>query len=126
MTVNVSFKVTEDQYEQVKNTAAKKNLSITDYIKQCLALENEIFTAGDALRRALEKYKDNKDEFSIPDLYSNSEYQQLIDDIGISGAARLGRGFFMMIKDRDDIECLGPRKVVEYGLSRKRSFYRFK
>lgn len=87
----IRFAVSEEYSRRLDREAERLGCSVQDYIRIKLFDEPSIYTASEAVRRALEKYK--KDEtFSLPDLYENWDLQR-----GAAGA--FGKQFFAYVEN---------------------------
>ncbi len=64
----VRFTVSDAYYQRLEREAGTEGCSIQDYIRMKLFEEPIIYTAAEAVRRALEKYQSG-DTFTLPDLY---------------------------------------------------------
>lgn len=64
----IRFAVSEEYNLRLEREAAEAGCSIQDYIRIKLFDEPTIYTAAEAVRRALENYKTG-DTFTLPDLY---------------------------------------------------------
>lgn len=102
----ISWAVDETEYDYVNEKAIENGMTVSEYLRfMLLPQNNDIFTATEALRRALEK--ESGTEFSLPSLYSLSEYQ----GIGRGKAGTLGRVFNEQIMKNyvTEFQFLGKR-----------------
>ncbi len=102
----ISWAVETEEYNYVQEKAVENSMTISEYMRfKILPHKEDIFTVTEALRRALAKTPG--DEFSIPSLYSPSEYERI--ERGKAGT--LGRVFNAQIHSNyeTEIEYLGKK-----------------
>lgn len=86
----IRFAVSEAYYVRLTREAETAGYSLQEYIRSVLFQEPTIYTAAEAVRRALHKYKAG-DTFSLPDLYEEWDLQR-----GPAGA--FGKQFFAYVE----------------------------
>lgn len=103
----IKVSLSEENYQELQESAQREKMSIQDYIRTKLLTQNTIFTPEEAVKRALEKY-DRGDCFTIPDLYGDDWTMER----GIAGV--FGKRFFNYIEDGGckEIEFTG---MTNYG-----------
>lgn len=86
----IRFAVSEEYSLRLESEAEGMGCTVQDYIRIKLFDEPTIYTAAEAVRRALVKYKSGE-KFSLPDLYEDWSLQR-----GTAGA--FGKQFFAYVE----------------------------
>lgn len=86
----IRFAVSEEYRLRLEREAAEVGCTVQDYIRIKLFDEPTIYTAAEAVRRALAKYKQGE-TFSLPDLYEEWDLQR-----GPAGA--FGKQFYAYVE----------------------------
>lgn len=104
----VRFALEDSKYDELIVAAEKAGKSVQDYVRGVLFPDEPIysFDAAQAVSVALKKY--NKGEtFTLPDLYSQSEWEMLTCQTGTAGAH--GKRFNKYIEEH----CIGQIEMLE-------------
>lgn len=100
----VKISLTDEEYQELDNLALGEKMSIQDFIRyKMLSKKNpSIFVPEEAARRALEKFSNEDEPFTLPDIYGDSW-----SDLNPRMTGVFGKKFFNHIKNIDEIEFAG-------------------
>lgn len=112
------FDLNKEYSERLEADAAAKRMNIQEYIRYKLFDEVTIFSVDELIRRIQGGDFENKEEFTVPDAYTDEEWSQI--DRGNAGV--LGKNFYNHITDHPE---LGIRFVPDRTIKR-RAVYTYK
>lgn len=105
------FDLNQEYGERLEADAAKKRMSIQEYIRYKLFGEVTIFTVDEVINRIQVGDYKNK-EFTVPDVYTDEEWSQI--DRGNAGV--LGKNFYNHITEHPE---LGIRFIPNRTIKRR-------
>ena len=105
------FDLNDEYSKKLEDAAAKKRMSIQEYIRYKLFDETTIFSVDEVIKRIQAGDFDGK-EFTVPDVFTEEEWAQI--DRG--NASVLGKNFYIHITDNPD---LGIRFVKDKTIKRR-------
>lgn len=113
----VKLSLTEEEFLCLSQLSEKEHLTKQDMIRFKLfgAKPSAVFTPEEAHRRALEKFTEQDEPFTLPDIYGE-EWRKL--NPRMTGV--FGKRFFNYLKESDSIEFVG---MTSDG---RRALYRIK
>lgn len=100
----LKLSLTEEEYEALSELAKEENLSGQDYIRYKVFGKKSPskFTPEEAEKRALGKFTENNEPFTLPDIYGE-EWEEL--NPRMTGV--FGKRFFNYLKSVDSVEYAG-------------------
>lgn len=108
--MTVRFTLSDEYYEQLLKMAKEDGMSLQDCIRNRLFNLKTIYTPAEAVRRALEKHKEDSTfvTFCLPDLYKGEWNLQR----GSAGA--FGKEFFKYV-EKECADKIVFDQMIDYG-----------
>ncbi len=111
------FDLNQEYGERLEAAAAKKRMSIQEYIRYKLFGEETIFSVDEVINRIQAGNYENE-EFTVPDVYTDEEWAQI--DRGNAGV--LGKNFYIYITEHPELDI----RFVPNRTIKRRTVYVYK
>ncbi len=109
----VRFSLNEEYYKKLEDMVKADGTSMQDYIRKKLFNFTNVFTPEEAMKRALENYKQGE-TFTLPELYMKDEW-----NLQRGAAGAFGKEFYKYVMKKYP----GKIRHIEGGRRGRRALY---